>query len=294
MDLLLLGGTGVVGRPLLPLLVDAGHRVRAVARTPASAARVTAAGATAVPPPDDLAAAMTGCDAVVDLRTSVPPLLRAGPRRAWRAHDRLRDEGTAEVVAAAERAGVRRVVRDSVAFLLADGGDRVLDEDAPVDPGEHLASSLAGERHVAGFRGEGVVLRFALLYGPLSSHTRTAVRLARRTHVTPVLGPPQAWAAALHHDDAAAAVLAALQAPPGTYLVADDEPLRRRDVVEAQRQTLGLRRLRPAPAAFARGATAEAQTRSQRVSAARFRAATGWRPRYPSQREGWAAVAAAL
>ena len=292
MDVFLLGGTGVVGRPLLPLLTSAGHRVRAVVRSPDKAALVEAAGAEPVPPPDDLAAALRGADVVVDLRTSVPPLLRAGARRAWREHDRLRDAGTAEVVAAAAQAGVPRLVRDSVAFLHADAGDAEVGEDAPLDPGEHLASSLAGERHVRGFPGDGVVLRFALLYGPLSSHARTAVRLARSTGTTPVLGPPEAWTAGLHHDDAASAVLAALTAPAGTYLVAD-EPLRRRDLVEAQRAALGLRRLRPAPAALGRGKTAVAQTRSLRVSAARFRTATGWAPAYRSQREGWAALAEA-
>ena len=293
MDVVVLGGTGVVGRPLLPLLSAAGHAVRAVARSPEAAARVEASGCRAVPPPDDLAAALRGADAVVDLRTSVPPLLRAAPRRAWREHDRLRDEGTAQVVAAAEAAGVGRLVRDSVAFLHADGGDALLDEDAPLDPGEHLASSLAGEQHVRGFSGDGVVLRFALLYGPLSSHSRAAVRLGRRLHVTPVLGPPEAWAPGLHHDDAASAVLAALTGPAGTWLVAD-EPLRRRDLVEAQRVALGVRRLRVAPAALGRGETARSQTRSLRLDAGRFRRATGWAPSWPSQREGWADLVRAV
>jgi nucleoside-diphosphate-sugar epimerase len=293
MEILVLGGTGVVGRPLLPLLVASGHRVRAVARSDDRAARVAAAGAAPIRLPsdgvDDLAAAMAGCDAVVDLRTHVPPLSRAARRSAWREHDALRDEGTRRLVVAAERAGVRRVVRDSVTFLHADGGEAVVDEDWPLDPGTHLASSAAGERHVAGFAGEGVVLRLAHLYGPDSAMTRDTARLAR-LGVVPLLGPPRAWTAALHTDDAASAVAAALTAPPGTYDVADGTPLRRAEVVAAIGEALGRRRLRQPPAALSRSSTAEAQTRSHRLSPARFRSATGWEPRWPSQREGWAGV----
>ncbi len=286
MEILVTGGTGVVGRPLLPLLVSAGHDVRVVARTPERARLVAGLGARPVPWTGGRLD-VGGAEVVVDLTTSVPPLLRAGSRRAWRDHDRLRDQGTAAVVAAATRAGARRVVRDSVAFLHADGGDAWIDEDWPLEPGEHLASAVAAERHVAGFTGEGVVLRFGLLYGPSSS--AEVVRLARRLGRTPVLGPPDAYSCALHHDDAAAAVLAALDVAPGTYDVGDDVPLTRKETVEAQREAFGLRRLRALPAWAARGETARALTRSHRVSNRRFRDATGWAPAHPSAREGWQA-----
>lgn len=290
------GATGVVGRPLVPLLVAHGHAVVAVARTPAKAERLAADGARPVRldryDQQCLAQAMHGCDVAIDLTTHVPPLHRAARRRAWRQHDWLRDEGTAAVVAAAEQVGVRRVVRDSVAFLHADGGDRWIDEQWPLEPGRQLASAVAAERHVAAFAGEGVVLRFSLLYGPEASHTRAAIDLARRLRVTPVLGPAEAYLSSLHTDDAASAVLAALSATPGTYDVGDDEPLTRADHVAAQASALGLRRLRRPPSVLA-PRSAESQLRSQRIDAGRFRAATGWGPRYSSAREGWAAVVAA-
>ncbi|MCU1691290.1 MAG: epimerase [Frankiales bacterium] len=298
MKIFVTGGTGVVGRPLVPLLVEAGHDVDVVARTPERARLVHDLGARPVSLPaydeDALATAAEGAEVVVDLTTAVPSLLRSGSRGAWRAHDRLRDAGTAAVVAAATRTGARRVVRDSVAFLHADGGDTWIDEDWPLDPGVHLASAVAAERHVRGFAGEGVVLRFGLLYGPLSSHTVSSARLARRLGVTPVLGPPDAYACALHHDDAARAVLAALTAPEGTYDVGDDVPLTRAETVAAQAAALGLRRLRQLPAAAGRGSTAAALTRSHRVRNRRFRDASGWQPRWPSAREGWLATAAHL
>ncbi|HWG95340.1 MAG TPA: NAD(P)-dependent oxidoreductase, partial [Mycobacteriales bacterium] len=174
-------------------------------------------------------------------------------------------------------------------FLHADGGEHVVDEDWPLDPGPHLASAAAAEAHVRAFDGEGVVLRLALLYGPGSAQTRDTARLAR-LGVVPLLGPPQAWTASLHTDDAASAVAAALTAPPGTYDVADGTPLRRAEAVQAVADALGRRRLRQPPGALARGSAAATQTRSHRLSPARFRAATGWEPRWPSLREGWAGV----
>lgn len=290
------GATGVVGRPLVPLLVHHGHTVVAVARTAAKAERLTADGAQPVQldryDAKTLARVMQGCELAIDLTTHVPPLHRAARRRAWRQHDWLRDQGTAAVVAAAELAGVRRVVRDSVAFLHADGGDQWIDEQWPLEPGEQLASAVAAERHVAGFAGEGVVLRFSLLYGPESSHTQAAIDLARRLRVSPVLGPAGAYLSSLHTEDAASSVLAALSAPPGTYDVGDDEPLTRAAHVAAQASALGLRRLRRPPSALA-PRSAESQLRSQRIDARRLRTATGWAPRYRSAREGWAAIAAA-
>lgn len=223
----------------------------------------------------------------------MPPLSRASLRRAWREHDWLRDKGTAAVVTAAQRCGVGRVIRDSVTFLHADGGQQWIDEDWPLDPGPHLAAAVAAERHVAGFHGTGVVLRLALLYGPMSAHTRQALQLGRRAGVSVIVGPGQAYLASLHHDDAAVAV-AALDIEPGTYDVGDDEPMRRDDLVFAQAAAVGRARLLRPPSALARGAAAETQTRSHRVSAARFRAASGWRPSYPSARECWQQVAAEL
>lgn len=292
------GGTGVVGRSLIPLLVAAGHDVVALGRTADKRAWLKEQGARAAAVAEYdgecLATFMSGADAVIDVTTHVPPLHRAGSRRAFREHDWLRDSGTRAVVQAAERTGVPRVIRDSVTFLHADGGEQWIDESWPVDPGRHLASTETGEHHVQAFAGEGVVLRFGLLYGPESSHTLETVRLAKLLRVSPVLGPPDAYLTSLHTDDAVTAVVAALHAPPGLYDVGDDEPLTRRDLARAQAAALGFKRLRRLPAAAGRGETARALTRSHRINARAFREATGWSPSHASARDGWQHVASRL
>lgn len=85
-------------------------------------------------------------------------------------------------------------------------------------------------------------------------------------------------------------MLAALEAPTGTYDVSDGNPLRRSDLVSVLAQALGSRRLRTPPAALTRGAAARTQVRSHRLSVACFARASGWRPRWPSAREGWRGV----
>ena len=121
------GGTGVIGRAAVRALVDAGHYVVVVTRSTAADATVGALGAHAVRGDvldvESLDAAYAGAEAVINLATSVPVGHSALLPGAWRHHDRLRTTGVTHVVEAARRAGVRRVVQESVSFIYADQGD---------------------------------------------------------------------------------------------------------------------------------------------------------------------------
>jgi nucleoside-diphosphate-sugar epimerase len=111
-----------------------------------------------------------------------------------------------------------------------------------------------------------------------------------------VAGKPDAYISSVHTDDVAGAVVAALDAPTGIYNAVDDEPVTRRQYLDAFSDAFGLRKLRPAPAwplRLTSGSAAQAVIRSWRVSNRKLRDATGWSPRYPSVREGWPAVAKA-
>jgi NAD dependent epimerase/dehydratase family enzyme len=100
----------------------------------------------------------------------------------------------------------------------------------------------------------------------------------------------------IHTEDAATAVVAGLAAPGGIYNVVDDEPLTRREYVDAFAAAFGLEHLRLTPPGALRavaGSAAKALTASQRVTNRHFKHTTGWAPAYPSAREGWAAIGAA-
>lgn len=301
MKVFVAGATGAIGRFAVPALVAAGHQVTGVARTEAKAAQLVAQGATpatvSIFDRDALAAALAGHDAIVNVATHIPPTSEAAKPGAWAENDRIRREGSATLVDAALAAGVGRYVQEAISFTYPDRGDAWIDEEVPLDAPEALASVLAAEASARRFTeagGVGVVLRFGALYGPGSEQSEVQVRLARR-HVGLQMGRPGGYVSSLHLADAGTAVAAALTAPAGAYNAVDDEPVTRRAAAAALGAAVGARPWLHLPGRaarlMARGPMA-ALLRSQRVSNARLREATGWAPRYPSVREGWAAYVA--
>jgi nucleoside-diphosphate-sugar epimerase len=296
------GGTGAIGGHVIPALVGEGHAVTALARTPAKVAALTAQGATPVSVSlfdrSALAAAFDGHDAVANLTSAIPPMTRFMSAKAWRGNDHVRTKGSAALVDAALAAGVGRVVQESVSMLYRDQGTSWIDEDAPIDRYPRARANLAAEANAHRFSaagGTGIVVRFGWIYGPGAAHSERLFAQARR-HLGLVLGPPDGYVSVIHLADAAAAVVAALRVPAGTFNVVDDEPLTKREYAAALARAAGTAMwLRgPGRAALVFGDRLTSLTRSLRISNARFRAATGWAPRYPSAREGWIATAAAL
>jgi nucleoside-diphosphate-sugar epimerase len=214
-------------------------------------------------------------------------------RSAWRTNDRLHTEASRNLVDAALAAGASRYIQHSGSFFYADGGDRWLDEDAPIEPPPHGECVFEAERQTQRFAstgGVGVALRFALFYGPDAGTTRDQLRIAR-TRICPIPGDRDAFYPSIHTDDLGGAVVAALQAPTGAYNVGDDEPLTREEHAATLAAAIGAKRLRIMRMPVKR---MDYIARSQRVSNRRFKDATGWDPAYRSAREGWPAVIAAM
>jgi nucleoside-diphosphate-sugar epimerase len=284
------GGTGALGVPTISLLRRRGHRVRALATGAASAAALRGAGAEPVEVSlfdrDALASAVRGADAILHLATRIAPASAARRREAWRDNDRIRTEGTRNLVDAALTAGVGVLVYPSFAPVYADGGSRWLSYGSPVAPTDVLRSTLTAEEEVARFTaagGRGVVLRLAGVYGPHSSATRDVLAMAHKG-VSAFVGPAGAYQPLLWDEDAAAALLAAVETPGlrGVYDVADDEPLTRAQLATAVAEVVGRRSVRRPPTALVRlafGGRLDFLLRSQRVSNQRFKEATGWSPR---------------
>lgn len=294
------GATGVLGRGTVARLVEGGHHVRALARSAERASLITAMAAEPVVADiydhDAMTRAMTGTDVMLHLATRIPPVTQARKPSAWTENNKLRAVGTRVLVDAAQAAGVDRVIAESITFIYSDGGSEWIDERSPVDAGAGLQSVVTLEEEVARFAsagGVGVSLRFGVFYGAEARATDEYLKVAAR-HVAPVLGAPDGYISSIHTSDAASAAVAAFDAPSGVYNVVDDEPLTRRDFVDAFARAFGFRRLRfipPKVVTFVGGATAQPLLRSQRVRNTAFRAATGWSPAIPSAVDGWASVA---
>ena len=187
MRVFLAGATGVIGSPLVPQLLKAGHHVTAMTRSVLRAAQLEAVGAEPVVcdvfDADGVRAAMADAspDAVIHQLTSLPPRLDWGNPHVFDANNRVRTEGTRVLVDAALATGASRVVAQSIAFVYAPTGDRVKDEDAALftDAPPPLAGVGRSDRRAraAGHghrrdRGSRAALRHALRPGHLSRPAR--------------------------------------------------------------------------------------------------------------------------
>jgi nucleoside-diphosphate-sugar epimerase len=269
------------------------------------AAEIRSAGADAVVcdvfDAEALAEVVAGAapEAVVHALTALPP--EFNPRKDYLAPtNRIRMEGTRNLIAAAQAAGARRIVAESVCFFYRPEGDWVKDEEAPLNeaaPGNFaagLAAAVDLERQVMGAeRLEGVVLRLGWLYGPGTYFARdgsSAREVLKRRY--PVVGKGRGTFSFLHVDDAAAAFAAALgRVAPGVYNVADDEPAPIREWLPVYANALGAKPPRRVPAWLARmvagRALAEAALRMRGASNAKAKRELGWQPVHPSWRQSF-------
>ncbi|KLI05226.1 epimerase [Mycolicibacterium conceptionense] len=241
MRVLVAGATSVPGIPLLRELNSRGHDVIGVTRAPGKAAQISAAGAKPVVA-DVLDSAQIDAvlaefvpETVVSLLTTLPKL---GPKRMkdFEPAIQLWSRGAGNLVAAAQRAGVRRVVAESVIFAYGYGstGPELIDETDPYPGppprgGDAMLEALRGmERNVisSGEHSdtEGIVLRYGVFYGPGVTHDDLFRRLAKWWAMPALSGTGVlSW---VHIDDVARATADALERGRGgqIYNIVDDRP----------------------------------------------------------------------
>jgi 2-alkyl-3-oxoalkanoate reductase len=305
MRIFLAGASGAIGRPLVRQLVTAGHEVTGTTRREERATEIRAAGASAVVcdalDATALREAVTEAapEAVVHQLTALPHEL-ALKGDFLESTNRLRTEGTRNLLDAARVAGARRYLSHSVAFFYAPEGDWVKDEEAPLledAPGPFGGAVRAIgelERQVTSADGiEGIVLRYGWFYGPGTHFAADGwqAKEARRRRL-PVVGRGTGTYSFIQIDDAAAATVAALErGAPGIYNVVDDEPAPMREWVLPYAEAVGAPKQMRAPVWVARlvagPATSMMTIEMRGASNAKAKRELGWTPRYPSWRQGF-------
>src|SRR5207342_79041 len=137
---------------------------------------------------------------------------------------------------------------------------------------------------------EGVVLRYGLFYGPDAASTLEMMAMAKRRMLPRIRGD-RSLLPCIHVDDAASATVAALErAPAGsTYDIVDDEPVSFSTIVQAVAEAAGA----PAPIALPLWVPRLVAPYMARMIALRLplsnaqaRLDLGWRPVYPTIRQG--------
>ncbi|HEX5594565.1 MAG TPA: NAD(P)-dependent oxidoreductase [Micromonosporaceae bacterium] len=306
MRVLVAGATGVIGRQLVPLLAASGHDVIGLARSRARAAVVEQTGAEVVVADalDRSAVARVvrdaAPDAVVHALTAIPAEIN--PKRLaqdFALTNRLRTEGTRNLLDAAAESGVKRVITQGLAYAYDPAGDGAANEDVPFwqDPPKQFAPVLAALQELEQLTAQanGLVLRFGHLYGPGSIYDSEGsfVRQVRAGKV-PLVGKGTATFSFTHAHDAASAVVAALDKNvTGALNVVDDEPAPMSEWLPFLAQVLNAKAPKGAPAALAKlavgGWGVAFMTQLRGADNARARMSLDWRPRYGSWREGFTA-----
>jgi nucleoside-diphosphate-sugar epimerase len=298
---------------LVRLLTAAGHEVTALTRSAGRYEMLRGLGAEPVICDALDAAALEKAvvsarpEAVVNQLTALPQ--RINPRRADRdlaATNRLRTEGTRNLMAAAKAAGVGHVVAQSIAFVYApEVGPRGPDmrlrresdplyEATPGPLGQAVTAITDLERQTLGEDEiRGTVLRYGFFYGPRTSYARTgSIAHDVRRRRFPVVGDGSGVFSFIHVEDAARATAAAIeQRSEGVYNIVDDEPATVADWVPAYAAILGAPAPWRLPLWLGRllGGPYAVYLMTQMPGASNHHAkkALGWRPQQPSWRGGF-------
>jgi len=298
------GGTGVMGRRLVPQLVARGHQVTATTTGPGKLGLLEQLGADGVVM-DGLDAVSVGeavaaarPDAIVHQMTAISPAHAGKPDmkhmdRFFATTNRLRTEGTDHLLAAAEATGVSHVVAQGHASWngIRRGGWVKTEED-PLDPGPtNMREGMEAMRHVEDVVVEagGAVLRYGGFYGP--GATDDVVELVRRRQF-PLVGGGTGYSSWVHLDDAASAtVLAVEQQARGVFNIVDDEPAPASEWLPHLAACTGAKRPMRVPKWLARLLAGDVavtmMTEGRGFSNAKAKRELGWELRYPSWRQGF-------
>jgi nucleoside-diphosphate-sugar epimerase len=301
MRVLVVGATGAIGRQIVPQLAERGHQVTGTSRSAAKAAYLRSLGAEPaaldVLDQDAVRAVVATArpDAIIYQATALTGIsFSRNMDRAFAPTNRLRTDGTDNLIAAAREAGVTRFIAQSFApFRYAHTGGPVKDENDPLFDPPFSARQMVG---AMAYNDEAVTAAggIALRYGGFYGDEHNAMIQAVRKRQFPMIGNGGGYTSFIHvHDAAAATVLALDAAGPAIYNVTDDEPAPMRDWLPVLAAALGAKPPYRVPAWIAGlllGKLLPMMTEARGASNAKARKELGWTLRYPSWREGFPAA----
>jgi 2-alkyl-3-oxoalkanoate reductase len=303
MKVFVAGASGAIGTRLVSQLIEAGHEVTGTSTSSEHAGRVRALGAKTVVL--DLldanavrrAVLETEPEAIVHQATALANArYTRNLDRTFAETNRLRTEGTDNLLAVAREAGISRFVAQSFASMrYAREGGPVKTEEDPLDPSpvDGTVGTNAAMRYLeeAVTAAGGVALRYGGFYGADNDGLVEPVRKRQ----FPIVGDGGGFSSFIHLDDAAAATVLALEhEEPAIYNIVDDEPAPVREWLPVLAAALGAGPPRHFPVWLARLVAGEGAvmmgTSGRGASNAKAKRELGWTLRYPSWRQGFGEV----
>lgn len=308
MRILLAGASGAVGRPLIPLLLAEGHSVTGMTHNEEGMAAISSLGGGArrcdALDKDQVQRLVEAVrpDYIICELTSLPREMNpATLNRDYAANNKVRREGTLNLLQSAIEQGVKRFVTQSAAFWYAPMPPGPKDESAPMYTNalEPLGTAAGVMTEVEGAvtscrQLEGLALRYGSFYGPGTWFARDGQigQLIKRG-MYPLIGKGEGVTSFIHVDDAAAATLAVLSRGRAgeAYNAVDDEPARQADWLPLLADALGAPRPKSLPVAMVRltlgRAVTDWLTTCPGALNDKIKSELGWKPKYASWREGF-------
>ncbi|MEU1689197.1 NAD(P)-dependent oxidoreductase [Micromonospora sp. NPDC005707] len=310
MRVLVAGATGAMGKELVPRLVDAGHEVFAMIRSEANKSRAAQLGAVPVVADAldraqvEAAVRQAAPEVIVHQLTAIGDIDTRHFDRSFAATNRLRIEGTDNLLSAARATGVRRFVAQSNgAFTYTRTGGPVKTEQDPLDraPVGQMAPMIAAIEHLekavlGAAWTEGIVLRYGAFYGPGTSMAPGSEQVEMiRKRKFPVVGDGGAVWSFVHIADAAEATVAAVEnGGRGIYNIVDDDPAPVAEWLPELAAMLGAKKPMRVPRFIGRLAAGQAgvvlMTELRGASNAKAKRDLGWHPTHPTWRHGFQVV----
>jgi nucleoside-diphosphate-sugar epimerase len=253
MRVAIVGSTGVLGRALIPLLLEHEYTVRALVRPPSKARAILphkieiVEGDLLAPHIEQqLPALLESCDAVIHIATAIPRDMSAP--HAWDANTRLRTDGVRVLLQAALKAGVKQYIQQSITMAYPDHGDEWITEEMPLDAAPARATVCAPVitmenlvRTLATDQLRWCILRGGSFVGPDTFQENAVVDLRSGRRV--IAGTGRNFVSLIHVADMASAVVAALaHAPNRSIFNVVDEPLREGEYLDRLADSLGVPR----------------------------------------------------
>ncbi len=305
MNIFIAGGTGAIGRILVPLLVNAGHKVVALTRSADRTSQLEQMGAVPVVGDvyDELRLARLVAESEAEVVIHQLTAFGAKHGDPYAETIRVRTEGTRNLISAARAARVRRFIAQSISFMCSPFGSGLTDEETPLyldapPTVRALAEAVASlERQTLGASGMcGTVLRYGWFHGPGTSYDpEDSIPRAIRKGTMPIVGAGAGTYSFINLRDAAAATVKILaHEANGIYNIVDDSPARLSEWLPFAAKLLGA----PAPGHMDE-ALARQQLGDMRVyymneqrgaSNAKAKREFNWQPAFPSWRAGFEAL----
>jgi nucleoside-diphosphate-sugar epimerase len=309
MRILIAGAGGAIGQPLTVRIQNAGHTVAALIRSESKREALTKLGATVFIADALNASAVERVvqtfkpEVIVNQLTAIPPdpdFLNFD--REFETTNRLRTEGSDNLIAAAKKADVQRFFAQSFSGSpYARVGSMVKSEEDPFDdsPAKQFRKTFDALRYlesavITHFPAAGTVLRYGWFYGPGTAISKNgAMADAVRKRMLPIVANGTGLWSFIQIEDAAAATVAALDGPGGIYNIVDDEPALTRDWISLLAKLLGAKPPLELPAWAAKPLVGDhglAVLRDNRgASNQKAKQTLGWKPSYPSWKDGFRA-----